>query len=151
MTSGIHWTYGIFDRGSHMTFRLYPWLCMAGAAAIACVVLGASRFLAALVHRWALPRGRRIPRGLVPIFWPKENPYSPAKTETDWLLYFDKRLGGWHRLLRLAATTKHAFTDGGILEGDSRTTRRRSAHRHQPCVQPRTVLGRPGQDTGRTG
>ena len=36
--------------------------------------------------------GPKVPLGLVPIFWPKDNKYSPAKAELGWLLYFDKRL-----------------------------------------------------------
>src|SRR5262245_63360605 len=36
--------------------------------------------------------GPKIPLGLVPIFWPKDNPYTPQKAELGWLLYFDKRL-----------------------------------------------------------
>ncbi len=32
------------------------------------------------------------PLGLPPIFWPEDNPYSPAKADLGRLLYFDKRL-----------------------------------------------------------
>ena len=34
----------------------------------------------------------RVPRGLLPIVWPKDNPYTPEKAELGRLLYFDKRL-----------------------------------------------------------
>jgi cytochrome c peroxidase len=33
-----------------------------------------------------------VPRGLPPIIWPKDNPYTPAKAELGRLLYFDKRV-----------------------------------------------------------
>src|SRR5688572_8445749 len=38
------------------------------------------------------PDGPKVPLGLVPIVWPDDNPYSPAKAELGWLLFFDKRL-----------------------------------------------------------
>jgi cytochrome c peroxidase len=34
----------------------------------------------------------KVPLGLTPIIWPKDNPYSPAKVELGRLLYFDKRI-----------------------------------------------------------
>ena len=34
----------------------------------------------------------KAPLGLPPIFWPEDNPYTPAKRELGWLLYFDARL-----------------------------------------------------------
>jgi cytochrome c peroxidase len=34
----------------------------------------------------------QAPLGLPPIFWPDENPYTPAKAELGKLLFFDKRL-----------------------------------------------------------
>src|SRR5690349_3107334 len=34
----------------------------------------------------------RVPLGLLPIQWPKDNPYSKEKLELGKLLYFDKRL-----------------------------------------------------------
>src|SRR5437867_3534462 len=57
--------------------------------------------------------GPRIPAGLVPIFWPKDNPYTPEKAELGWLLYFDNRLS-LDRSLSCASChdPKHAFTDG---------------------------------------
>jgi cytochrome c peroxidase len=33
-----------------------------------------------------------VPLGLLPIVWPKDNPYTPEKAELGRLLYFDKRL-----------------------------------------------------------
>lgn len=33
-----------------------------------------------------------VPLGLLPVQWPKDNPYSPAKAELGKLLYFDTRL-----------------------------------------------------------
>jgi cytochrome c peroxidase len=36
--------------------------------------------------------GVAVPLGLLPLEWPKDNPYSPDKAELGRLLYFDKRL-----------------------------------------------------------
>jgi cytochrome c peroxidase len=38
------------------------------------------------------PGGPVVPRGLVPVFFPADNPYTPEKAELGWLLYFDKRI-----------------------------------------------------------
>jgi cytochrome c peroxidase len=35
-----------------------------------------------------------VPRGLPPIYWPKDNPYTPEKAELGRLLYFEKRISG---------------------------------------------------------
>jgi cytochrome c peroxidase len=35
-----------------------------------------------------------VPRGLPPIYWPKDNPYTPAKAELGRLLYYEKRISG---------------------------------------------------------
>ncbi|MFN9083730.1 MAG: cytochrome-c peroxidase, partial [Acidobacteriota bacterium] len=34
----------------------------------------------------------RVPLGLTPILWPKDNPYSADKAHLGRLLYYDKRL-----------------------------------------------------------
>ena len=34
----------------------------------------------------------RVPLGLTPMMWPKDNPYSPEKAELGRLLYYDKRV-----------------------------------------------------------
>jgi cytochrome c peroxidase len=51
--------------------------------------------------------------GLIPIPWPADNPYSPAKVELGRLLYFDKRLSADNSV---SCATCHApekgFTDG---------------------------------------
>jgi len=87
--------------------------------ALACVALGASRFLAAPVPAKSelFPaEGPKVPRGLVPIFWPKENPYSPAKAELGWLLYFDKRLSVDGTVSCASChDPKYAFTDGAAF------------------------------------
>jgi cytochrome c peroxidase len=52
--------------------------------------------LAPAVFSWALAGADegtpQAPLGLPPIFWPDENPYTPAKAELGKLLFFDKRL-----------------------------------------------------------
>lgn len=63
-------------------FRLAIW---AGA-----VVLGAGPLY--LMRAQTPAPTFRVPLGLTPIIWPKDNPYSPAKVELGRLLYFDKRI-----------------------------------------------------------
>src|SRR5688572_6046247 len=59
------------------------------------------------------PEGPKVPQGLVPIFWPKDNPYSPEKAELGWLLYFDKRLSVDETMSCASChDPKFAFTDG---------------------------------------
>ena len=57
--------------------------------------------------------GPKIPAGLVPIFWPKDNSYTPEKAELGWLLYFDKRLSADQSLSCASChSPQFAFTDG---------------------------------------
>jgi len=57
--------------------------------------------------------GPKIPRGLVPIFWPKDNPYTPEKAELGWLLYFDKRLSADNTVSCASChAPQFAYTDG---------------------------------------
>ncbi len=57
--------------------------------------------------------GPTIPLGLVPIVWPDDNPYSPAKAELGWLLFFDKRLSSDGTVACASChSPEHAFTDG---------------------------------------
>jgi cytochrome c peroxidase len=46
----------------------------------------------ALLNAQPKPGAFVVPRGLPPIVWPKDNPYTPAKAQLGRLLYFDKRL-----------------------------------------------------------
>ncbi|RUL83429.1 cytochrome-c peroxidase [Tautonia sociabilis] len=41
---------------------------------------------------WPPPQEPEVPLGLIPVFWPDDNPYSPAKAELGRYLYFDTRL-----------------------------------------------------------
>jgi cytochrome c peroxidase len=56
---------------------------------------------------------QKVPLGLLPIPWPADNPYSPAKVELERLLYFDKRLSEDNTV---SCATCHVpekgFTDG---------------------------------------
>jgi cytochrome c peroxidase len=66
--------------------RLHP--TVAGALALpAFFVLSFGAETA--VKKAATPR---VPAGLVPVMWPKDNPYSPEKAELGRILYFDGRL-----------------------------------------------------------
>src|SRR5262245_4210319 len=57
--------------------------------------------------------GPKVPLGLVPIFWPKDNKYSPEKAELGRLLYFDKPLSVDQTVACASCHgPKFAFTDG---------------------------------------
>jgi len=58
------------------------WMGAAALAAVPFVFLNAQPKPAAFV----------VPRGLPPIIWPKDNPYTPAKADLGRLLYFEKRI-----------------------------------------------------------
>src|SRR6516165_11554 len=59
------------------------------------------------------PDGPAIPTGLVPIIWPDDNPYTPAKAELGWLLFFDKRLSSDGTVACASChSPDHVFTDG---------------------------------------
>ncbi|MBI2686698.1 MAG: cytochrome-c peroxidase [Acidobacteria bacterium] len=60
------------------------WLGAAVLAAVPAITLQAQPRPAAFV----------VPRGLPPLVWPKDNPYTPAKADLGRLLYFDKRISG---------------------------------------------------------
>jgi len=74
----------------------------------------------------ALAMGQRagpppIPRGLVPILWPPDNPYTPAKAELGRLLYFDPRLSGDGTVSCASChSPAHAFTDGQAVSSGVR-------------------------------
>jgi cytochrome c peroxidase len=56
--------------------------------------------------------GPKIPLGLVEIFWPEDNPYTPAKAELGWLLFFDNRLSSDGSVSCASChSPEHAFTD----------------------------------------
>lgn len=55
----------------------------------------------------------KVPLGLAPVQWPKDNPYSPEKVELGRLLYFDKRLSADNTVACASCHhPKFAFTDG---------------------------------------
>jgi cytochrome c peroxidase len=84
-----------------------------GLVALALLALGAPRFPAADEGTVFPAGGPKVPQGLVPIFWPKDNPYTPEKAELGWLLYFDKRLSGDGSVsCATCHDPKHGFTDG---------------------------------------
>jgi len=88
---------------------------MATVAFVALVALPASgnRSTAGGESTIFLKEGPKVPLGLVPIFWPKDNPYTPQKAELGWFLYFDKRLSADQSVACASChDPKFAFTDG---------------------------------------
>jgi cytochrome c peroxidase len=56
------------------------------------------------------------PLGLLPIPWPADNPYSPAKVELGRILYFDKRLSGDATISCASChAPDHGFTDNASV------------------------------------
>jgi cytochrome c peroxidase len=85
----------------------------AGIVAVVCLLSRGPCFVAAETKSSFPKDGPKVPLGLVPIFWPKENPYTPEKAELGWLLYFDKRLSADNTLACAGCHAPHfAFTDG---------------------------------------
>jgi cytochrome c peroxidase len=65
------------------------------ASALGAASIAAAPAVSALLCGAAGAQGEKppkLPRGLLPIVWPDDNPYSRDKTELGRLLYFDKRL-----------------------------------------------------------
>jgi len=55
----------------------------------------------------------QAPLGLVPVMWPRDNPYSPEKVELGKLLYFDTRLSADNTVsCATCHSPAHAFSDG---------------------------------------
>src|SRR6266516_2105685 len=64
----------------------------------------------------APPAPPREPLGLLPITWPADNPYSPAKAELGRVLYFDKRLSADGTVsCGTCHDPKFGFTDGAAV------------------------------------
>ena len=71
------------------------------------VIKGAAEFTAP-----PAASGFKVPLGLLPIQWPKDNPYSPTKWELGRALYYDPRLSGDGSLsCATCHSPKMAFTD----------------------------------------
>jgi cytochrome c peroxidase len=84
--------------------------------ALACLGLSANHFFAAPESPMFPADGPKIPLGLVPIIWPKDNPYTSEKAELGWLLYFDNRLSADGTISCASChDPKLAFTDGGAF------------------------------------
>ena len=78
------------------------------------------------------PDGPVIPRGLVPIFFPTNNPYTPEKAELGWLLYFDPRLSADGTVSCASCHhPKYGYTDGKSLPTGIKN---QTVPRHSPTV-----------------
>ena len=92
-----------------------PWLLLVSAAIARAASPSAGRSRPPVSVSFPAD-GPKIPRGLVPIIWPKDNPYSAAKAELGWLLYFDKRLSVDGTVSCASChDPKFAFTDGAAF------------------------------------
>lgn len=78
------------------------------------LTIGSARYFAADAPAGLFPTdGPKVPLGLLPIQWPEDNPYSPAKAELGWLLYFDPRLSSDGTVSCASChDPKFGFTDG---------------------------------------
>src|SRR5205809_307990 len=72
------------------------------------------------------------PLGLVPVVWPKDNPYTPEKTELGRYLYFDPRLSADGTVsCGTCHNPQYAFTDGAPV---STGIRGQKGNRSAPTV-----------------
>jgi cytochrome c peroxidase len=56
------------------------------------------------------------PLGLPPVYWPDDNPYTPAMRELGWLLFFDRRLSSDGTVSCASChRPEKAFTDGAAV------------------------------------
>src|SRR5262245_43087192 len=81
--------------------------------ALATFCLSARHYLAGEASTMFPKDGPKVPLGLLPIQWPKDNPYTSEKAELGWMLYFDPRLS-YDGTVACASchAPEHAFTDG---------------------------------------
>jgi len=62
------------------------------------------------------PKPPKIPLGLPPFDWPKDNKYSPEKAELGRYLYFDRRLSADESVSCASChSPEHGFTDGAAV------------------------------------
>jgi cytochrome c peroxidase len=62
------------------------------------------------------PKSIAVPLGLLPIQWPKDNPYSPEKAELGRMLYYDVRLSADNSVsCGSCHAPAHGFTDGAAV------------------------------------
>src|SRR5260370_856309 len=74
----------------------------------------------------------REPLGLVPVVWPRDNPYTPQKVALGRLLYFDPRLSADGTVsCATCHDPKYAFTDGAAV---STGIRGQKGNRSAPTV-----------------
>jgi cytochrome c peroxidase len=68
------------------------------------------------------------PLGLPAVMWPADNPYSPARVELGWYLFFDPRMSNGSVSCATCHPPAHAFAGGDPPEvGVTKTTLRRRA------------------------
>jgi cytochrome c peroxidase len=87
------------------------------------VVAGALALPAILLPLWAQqanpappPAPPKVPLGLPPLQWPRDNPYSPAKVELGRDLYFDRRLSADDTVSCASChAPQYGFTDGASV------------------------------------
>jgi cytochrome c peroxidase len=83
-------------------------------------------------HPAAKPHNPREPLGLVPVVWPKDNPYTAEKAELGRVLYFDPRLSADGSVsCATCHSPKFAFTDGAAV---STGIRGQKGNRSAPTV-----------------
>jgi cytochrome c peroxidase len=77
------------------------------------ISLAAGAVISIAVAADVKPAAPPVPLGLLPVQWPKDNPYSPAKAELGKLLYFDTRLSKDNTVsCATCHSPKFAYTDG---------------------------------------
>jgi cytochrome c peroxidase len=81
------------------------------------IIRGLALGAPALLLLWAIsaaetPANIPVPLGLLPVVWPKDNPYTPEKAELGRILYFDARLSADGALsCATCHSPQYGFTD----------------------------------------
>jgi cytochrome c peroxidase len=96
------------------------------------IVAGALALPAFLILGLAAEKAPKVPLGLPPLMWPRQNPYSADKVELGRYLYFDRRLSADETISCASChDPQKAFTDGAAV---STGIRAQKGNRSAPTI-----------------
>src|ERR1017187_1215450 len=96
------------------------------------IMAGALALPAFLILGLAAQKNPKVPLGLPPLMWPRQNPYSADKVELGRYLYFDRRLSADETISCASChDPQKAFTDGAAV---STGIRAQKGNRSAPTI-----------------